>query len=140
MLHLTAFDADDLGAISAQMQDAVVRFGDAQYVSKKRVFALMANRFAWDSLPEKQRRRSGLRFNHVLSAKRAGPKAIVPDSILSLLAITFVAGAVKGDPGGVITLEFSGGHRLALEVECVDVQFDDLGPAWSTDHEPQHDV
>ena len=104
MLHLTAFDADDLSAISAQMQDAVLRFGDAKFMAKQRLFAFMANRFAWDSLPEKQRRRSGLRFNHVLSVKRAGPKAIVPGTILSLLAISFIAGPVKGDPAGVIML------------------------------------
>ena len=140
MLHLTAFDAEDLSAISAQMQDAVLRFGDSKFMAKQRVFALMANRFAWDSLPEKQRRRSGLRFNYVLSARRMGPKAIVQDTILSLLAITFVAAPSKGDPAGVITLEFSGGHRMALEVECVDVQLDDLGPAWGSEHEPHHDV
>ncbi len=139
MLHLTAFDDNDLPAISAQMQDAVVRFGDMALSSTRRQFAFVSNRFAWDALPEKQRRRAGLRINYVNAARRSGPAKPAKDTILSLLAITFSARS-KGDSTGIITLTFAGGHRIALDVECIDMQLDDLGGAWSTAREPHHET
>ena len=139
MLHLTAFDAEDLPAISAQMQDAVIRFGDMAYTPARRQFAFVANRFAWDALPEKQRRRTGLHINYVTSARRTGPATPARDTVLSLLAMLFVPTS-KGDPAGTLTLDFAGGHRIALDVECIDMQLDDLGPAWSTAKEPHHET
>lgn len=139
MLHLTAFDADDLAAVSAQMQDAVMRFADMAYTQPRRQFAIVANRFAWDAMPEKQRRRAGLRINYVTAARRTGPATPAKDTVLSLLAITFAAKA-NADPAGTITLEFAGGHRIAIDVECIDMQLDDLGGAWSTAREPHHET
>lgn len=139
MLHLTAFDADDLQAISANLQDAVIRRADMAWQPQRRQFAMVANRFAWDALPEKQRRRAGLRINYVIRARRTGPAKPAKDTVLSLLAMSF-ARRNADDPAGTITIEFAGGHRLALDVECLDMQLDDIGPAWSTKHEPQHDL
>lgn len=135
MLHLTAFDADDLNAISAHMQDAVLRVAEMTVDQKRRTFALVANRFAWDALPERLRRRTGLRINHVLSAKKLHPQPVRGDSVLSLLSITFEA---TDEVAGIITLNFSAGHAVALTVDSIDMQLDDLGPAWGTEHEPVH--
>jgi Protein of unknown function (DUF2948) len=135
VLHLTALDADDLTALSAQMQDAVLKVGDMVLDQKRRTFACVANRFAWDNLPEKTRRRTGLRINHVMAARRKHPRPVGPDSVLSLLGMTF---APKDDVSGTLTLNFSGGHAIALDVDSVDVQLDDLGPAWGTEREPDH--
>jgi hypothetical protein len=135
VLHLTALDAEDLTALSAQMQDAVLKVADMVLDPKRRTFACVANRFAWDGLPEKTRRRAGLRVNHVLAARRKHPKPVVADSVLSLLGITFMA---KDAVSGTLTLSFSGGHAIALDVDSVDVQLDDLGPAWGTEREPDH--
>ena len=103
MLHLTAFDAEDLGVISAQMQDAVIRFADMHYLKKQRRFAIVANRFAWDALPERQRRRTGISFGDVTHVRRQGPQALGDLTVLSLLAITF-SGDGRHD-------SLSGGHR-----------------------------
>ncbi len=137
MLHLTAHDADDLPTLSAQMQDAVIRVADIHYAVTQKRFLMVANRYAWDAPEDKQRRRTGLRFNFVKNVRRAGPKGLVRNGVLSLLAIRFDAD--KHDPlSGFITLQCSGGHSIRLDVECVDVQLDDLGPAWGSPHEPQH--
>jgi hypothetical protein len=136
LLHLTAFDEEDLAVISAQMQDALIRFGDVKYLIKQRQFVLVANRFAWDALPEKQRRRSGLQITDVIGVKRVGPEIPQPDTILSLLAIGFVPEADR--IAGTLTLRFSGGHAIAIKVDSINVHLDDLGPAWSTENEPQH--
>ena len=138
LLHLTAFDAADLHVISAQMQDAVIRYGDMKYVPRARKFALVANRFAWDAVPEKTRRRTGLNFSNILSVRRRGPAQVADDTILSLLSITFMPN--KGGDGlsGEIALTFAGRHVVALMAECIDAQLDDLGPAWSATRVPEH--
>jgi hypothetical protein len=41
-------------------------------------------------------------------------------------------------PSGVITLTFSGGATLRLEVECLEAELADLGPAWTTTCCPMH--
>jgi hypothetical protein len=138
MLHLTAFDAEDLAAVSAQMQDAVLRLGDVSWRPGRKTLALLANRFAWDGLPERHRRRTGLRINHVLQARRRLPAHAGADMVLSLLSITFEANGRGDDLAGLIRLSFSGGHAIELTVEVIDVQLDDLGPAWAASSEPHH--
>ena len=137
MLHLTALDADDLPALSAQMQDAVIRVADIHWSVTQKRFLMVANRYAWDAPEDKQRRRTGLRFNFVKNVRRVGPRVLVRNGVLSLLAMMFEAD--KTDTlSGFLTLQCSGGHSIRLEVECLDVQLDDLGPAWGTALEPQH--
>lgn len=135
MLRLTAQDSDDLSVISAQMQDAVVKLADFSFNAKRREFAVVANRFAWDALPEKQRRRTGLHFESVLSAQRSGFAKATTATVLSLLAITFTP---TDKPSGFIDLVFSEGHSIRLQVECLAAVMTDMGPAWSTDHQPEH--
>jgi hypothetical protein len=135
MLRLTAQDSDDLAVISAQMQDAVLKLGDVSFNSKRRRFAFVANRFAWDAVPEKLRRRAGLHFDSVLGVKRSGFANAGRDTILSLLSVTF-SPAVS--PSGFVTLSFSAGHSIRLDVECLDCAMADLGPMWSTEHQPDH--
>lgn len=135
MLRLQAQDGDDLAVISAQMQDAVLKLADISYNSKRRQFVLVVNRFAWDAAPEKLRRRSGLHFESVLSAKRFGFSNTGKDTILSLLAVTFEQ---TDAPAGIVTLAFSAGHSVRLEVECLDAVMADMGPAWPTDFQPDH--
>jgi len=48
------------------------------------------------------------------------------DTVLNLLAVEFAEGAA---PSGAVTLLFSGGGALRLEVECLEVELADLGPA-----------
>ena len=41
-------------------------------------------------------------------------------------------------PAGVVTLTFSGGAVLRLEVECLECELVDLGPVWTTTCCPKH--
>ncbi len=41
-------------------------------------------------------------------------------------------------PGGVVTLAFSGAAALRLEVECLEAELADLGPAWAAECCPAH--
>jgi hypothetical protein len=136
VLKLAALDADDLGVISAQMQDAVLRLGDISFSPRKKQFALVANRFAWDAAGERQRRRTGLHFDRVLSAKTHNIRQDDREAIVALLAITF---AEAQAPSGTIVLAFAGGGTIRLAVECIEAGLKDLGPAWATEHQPCHE-
>ena len=81
------------------------------------------------------RRRSGLRFERVLGAQLTGIDLSRRDRVLSLLAISFVAGA---EPSGTVTLSFSGDAAIRLEVECIEAELKDLGAAWSAKRRPEH--
>ena len=135
MLRLTARDSEDLKVISAHMQDALVRLSDIRYLSKTRQFALVANRFAWESQPNSERRRTGLHFEHVLNVKQQGILGLKGDTILSLLAISFDPGL---EPSGTVVLTFSADCTIKLGVEYLDLQLKDLGGAWSTELTPHH--
>jgi hypothetical protein len=136
-LKLTALDPADLEIISAHMQDAVITIGDIRFLKASKKFALIANRFLWQmQKPPYERRRTGLSFDRVLSAKSHRILQGADDAILSLLSISFTPGE---DPSGTIVLTFSGGGAINLEVECIEARLEDLGPAWETPNLPSHD-
>lgn len=137
MLRLVALDTEDLAVISAQMQDAVLLVGDMTYEPKRRQFALVANRYAWDDENEKQRRRTGLHFDRVTGVKTINIARHEKDEVLSLLSVTF---AETDAPSGEVLLSFSGGATVRLMVECLECQMSDLGPAWSAASTPQHEA
>jgi hypothetical protein len=56
---------------------------------------------------------------------------------MNLLAIGFEA---VDAPGGHVTLVFSGGAAVRLQVECIEAQMRDLGPRWPCDKQPAHVV
>ena len=62
-MKLQALDAEDLGVVSAQCQDATVRVADLAYVPADKRFVLVCNRFDWLAAqsagrPRFERRRS----------------------------------------------------------------------------------
>ena len=57
------------------------------------------------------------------------------DVVLNLLAVKFDE---REPPSGVVTLYFSGGKALRLEVECLECELADLGPVWEIPLRPIH--
>ena len=140
MLKLSALDAEDLSIISAHMQDAVLVAGDLSYLKKARKFALVANRFVWEHGAKPahfERRRTGLHFDRVNKVAIQNIRRDDREAVLSLLSIGFDEADA---PSGTIVLTFSGGGTIRLEVECIEAQLSDLGPAWATEHLPRHEV
>ena len=145
-IKIAAFDGQDLEVISAHLQDAIVLIGDVNFNLKSGQFVLGANRFAWeegDDRPMTQKTQSGIRkrtgvlFSKVTAAKSQNIKQGAGDAVLSLLALEFEAD--QEAPAGIIKLVFSGGGVIELNVECVEVQLEDLGPRWETGNVPEHD-
>lgn len=145
-VKLIALDAEDLGVLSANLQDAIVRVGDMAYLPRERRFALVCNRFDGIELPAPSRRRSpryvrrraGLRFERVLGAQVSGIDLADKSRFLNLLSATWEPLA-EGAPDGYVMLIFAGDAALRLHVECIEAELRDLGAAWQTARRPQHD-
>ena len=128
-LKFVALDADDLEVVSAHLQDAEVRVADVHWRPQEKRLVLGLARFDWEawnaSEPDMCRRRAALRFDRVLACQCQKVKPDGKDAVLNLLAVECAAGDA---PAGVVTLTFSGGPKLRLEVECLEVELVDLGP------------
>lgn len=141
-LRLTAEDADDLKAISALLQDAVLTVADLAYLKKARRFATVFNRFRWEaddkgrSAKTGTRVRAGLHIENVLKVEAKGIAQDAKDTILSLLAVTFEG---EADAGGTLTLAFSAGKAIRLTVEALDATLTDLSEAWPAKARPGHE-
>ena len=140
-LKLIALETDDLEIISALCQDSVLKVGDLDYQAKGNRFALIVNRFVWESAEEKrvnfERRKSVLHFERVQSVSVMGLDRNDKEMVLSLLAVTFEAGDL---PGGYVELVFAGDGAIRLKVECIEAQLSDMAAAWGTDSLPKHQV
>jgi hypothetical protein len=142
-LKLIALDRDDVEVISTHLQDAVLKVADIRWRPTERRLVVGVNRFDWEAAQEKEpayrRRRAALRFDRVLSLKCRNLDPKNGDGVLNLLAVEYTE---RDPPGGVVTLVFSGGAALRLEVECLEAELADLGPVWVTAACPkhQHDV
>jgi hypothetical protein len=138
-LKLIALDAEDLRVLSCHLQDAVIRIGDMAYLPGEMRFAAIANRFDWEGAVAEdgsyKRRRTGMRFERVKSAKVSGVDLKQKDVVLALLAITFEP---ADEPSGALLLHFAGGGAIRLEVECIEGELRDLGAAWRTSSKPAH--
>ncbi len=139
-LKLLALDGDDLGIVSAHVQDAVLKTGDLSYSPKAGLFTVAVNRFVWEEAGEKarsfERRRAMLSFKRVRGVRSQGFDRRNGEAVLSLLALSF---SPKGEgPDGVLELVLAGGGAIQLDVECIEGQLADTGGAWETTHRPDH--
>ena len=140
-LKFVVLDEEDLEIVSTHLQDAVIKVSDVLWRPRENRLVVALNRFDWESAqaanPKFRRRRSALRFERVLACKGRDMNPASTDGVLNLLAVEFSA---TDEPSGVVTLTFSGGASLRLEVECLEAELADLGPSWATATCPAHAV
>ena len=138
-LKFAVLDEEDLEVVSTHLQDAVVKVADVLWRAGEHRVVVALNRFDWESAqsdrPEYRRRRSALRFERVQACKCRSLDPAGKDAVLNLLAVEF---AETDSPSGVVSLIFSGGAVLRLEVECLEAELVDLGPVWTAAKCPQH--
>jgi hypothetical protein len=138
-LKFVVLDEEDLEVVSTHVQDAVVKVADVHWRPQEKRLVVGLNRFDWEGAqsaePEYRRRRAALRFERVLACKCKSVNPAGKDAVLNLLAVEF---AETDAPAGVVTLIFSGGGALRLEVECLEAELADLGPTWTTACCPAH--
>jgi hypothetical protein len=142
-LKLIALDRDDMEVVSAHVQDALLRVGDIFWQPREHRFVMALNRFDWMAAvdanaarqPDYRRCRTALRFERVLSCKCRDLDQTSKDTRLNLLAVEF---AERDAPAGVVTMTFSGGGVIRLEVECLEAELADLGEVFVADACPNH--
>jgi hypothetical protein len=140
-LKFVVLDEEDLEVVSAHVQDAVLKASDVLWRPQEKRLVVALNRFDWEGArtenTEFRRCRSALRFERVLSCKCRQMNPAGQDAVLNLLAVEFTE---IDAPSGIITLTFSGGGTLRLDVECLEAELADLGPTWSAAGRPAHAV
>lgn len=141
-LKLLALDSEDLEVISAHVQDAVVRVADMGYARRDHRFALLMNRFDWESGKDNRRdkgkrKRAALHFDAVQSVVTAGFDPNAHAGVLELLAIAFMP---TDSPAGIVELSFAGGGTVRLGVECLEARLADLGATWGASATPNHAI
>ncbi len=137
-LRLMAADAEDLGVLSACLQDAVMKVGDFAWIPAERRFAFVANRFLWEKAEGKGpffRTRSGAHFDDVRAVKQINIRNDAKDAVLEILALSFEPGT---DGGGAVVFAFAGGGAIRLDVDSVNAELRDLTEPWPTRAKPAH--
>jgi hypothetical protein len=144
-LKLVALDKDDIEVVSAHLQDALVRIADVFWQPREHRFVMALKRFDWmkavdanglnSGQAEYRRCRTALRFERVTSCKCRGLDRTDKDAVLNLLAVEF---SERDTPAGSITLTFSGGGAIRLEIECLEAELADLGEVSSASARPDH--
>ena len=147
-LKLVALDKDDIEIVSAHVQDALVKVADILWQPREHRFVVALNRFDWmnaadargaknpdDAVPDYRRCRTALRFERVNACKCRDLDPLDRNAVLNLLAVEF---AERDPPAGTVTLTFSGGAAIRLEVECLEAELVDLGEVFSAVLCPDH--
>jgi Protein of unknown function (DUF2948) len=147
-LKLVALDKDDVEIVSAHVQDALVKVADILWQPREHRFVVALNRFDWmnatdargaknpdDAVPDYRRCRTALRFERVNACKCRDLDPLDRNAVLNLLAVEF---AERDPPAGTVTLTFSGGAAIRLEVECLEAELVDLGEVFSAVLCPDH--
>ena len=133
-LKLTALDADDLGVISAAVQDSLVAVRDCVHFADERRFVLLLNRFRWEADATIEtaywRTHSALVFNEVKAVHHHKIPLKLPDRVLELLAVT----AEKD----LVTLSFAADRAIRLEIGRLACHLGDVGEPWPTPWKPAH--
>ena len=148
-LRLLAHDSDDIGVLSALLQDAIVPGSDMSFDRELNEFVIVANRFCWeleppvdvksiDGMPIYERRLCGIRIARVRSVQHHNWPGTRQHELFNLLALGLMDMAEEPGDGAVLQFEFSGGSSLRLNVDDVDVVLADLDVGHPTSLQPAH--
>ena len=134
-LKLSALDADDLGVISAAVQDSLVAVRDCAYFAGEKRFVLLLNRFRWEADATVEtaywRTHSALVFNAVRAVHHHKIPLQDPDRVLELLAV----GLERPDS---VVLSFAADRAIRLEIDRLACHLGDVGEPWPTPWKPAH--
>jgi hypothetical protein len=145
-LKLVALDKDDIEVVSAHVQDALVRVADIFWQPREHRFVMALKRFDWMKAADAggikeahsadyRRCRTALRFERVNTCKYRNIDPSRTEATLNLLAVEF---SERDGPAGTVSLTFSGGGAIRLDVECLEAELADLGETYSALACPDH--
>ncbi len=129
-LTLLAQTPQDLPALTALLQDAILRTPDIAFDAKARRLVLLVNRYSWEAKTP-SRTRAALRIETVSRVQQQKWPASA-EAVLNLLTIDWAEPA--------LTLTFSDNITLRCTCEALDLILEDLGDPWPTDKLPHHSL
>ncbi len=136
-LQLSALDADDLGVVSAAVQDSLVAVRDCAWFPEEKRFVLLLNRFRWEADPGIETRywrtHSALVFNEVKKVHHHKIPLDKPDRVLDLLSMGM-------EKDGSVILHFAADRSIRLEIGRLACHLGDVGEPWPTPWKPAHPV
>lgn len=127
-LNLGAQDGEDVGVLSALVQDAVFSSADMQWEPARRRFSILLNRFRWEDrggdrhAPE--RVRSILVIDDVLGLSSQGVDRADKDLVLSLLSVSYEP--TGEGPEGHVLLTLAGDGAIRARVEAPELRLRDV--------------
>ena len=134
-LKLSALDADDLGVISAAVQDSLVAVRDCAFFAGEKRFVLLLNRFRWEADATIEtaywRTHSALVFNEVNAVHHHKFPLEPPDRVLEVLAVV-----AENDHSVVV--RFAADRAIRLEIGRLACHLGDVGEPWPTPWKPAH--
>ena len=150
-LRLLARDEGDVAVVSALLQDAIIPGADMEFNRKTGQFIIVANRFCWEvpplvgvtsseGKPVHERRLCGICIRHVSAAQQHSWPDMRQDALFNILALRHVDMAEQACGGVGLQFEFSGGSRLRLLTDEIDITLADLDAGHPTSLQPAHDV
>ncbi|RYH02737.1 DUF2948 family protein [Salipiger sp. IMCC34102] len=125
-LRLMAWDAEDLQVLASLAQDAVFLASDTRWNASDRHFAVLLNRVRWEETAPQgtpERVRAVLLIEDVTGVRSQGVQKGDPDTVLSLLDITFEPGP---DGTGEVVLTLAGDGLISCAVETLGVRLKDV--------------
>lgn len=145
-VNLGAFDTDDLGVISALVQDAVLPATEIKWLRRDRKLALLVNRFRWEDVDQAKLQRRPVErvqslvvINDVTGVASQGINPRDADLILSILSIEFDGPA---DGAGQVMITLAGDGAIRASVDALDVTLRDVTRPYvaPSGNVPQHKV
>lgn len=128
-MHVRITSPQELHALSASLQDALVPRSLMVWNEKTQQFTLILNRYIWEN-QNQQRVNCCLIFNHVKKVQVQSIDNDLKQRILNLLAIRH--------DGQKIICYFSDHRSLAIDAEKIDIEFFDYDNAWPAHATPKH--
>tara|TARA_B100001059_G_C17341938_1_gene336322 strand:- start:47 stop:487 length:441 start_codon:yes stop_codon:yes gene_type:complete len=139
-LKLIANTFEDIGVISAHLQDAIVSSEDIAHLIKSRIFLVQLNRFMWEDVEKgvfrkNKRIRTILKFDNVLKVISKNIKQNTKE-FLDFLTIETIQ---LPDKSYEINLIFSGEAIIKINCEVIEITLDDQGRPWESKTKPKHE-
>jgi len=139
---LIARTLEDIGVVSAYLQDSIANISEIANLEKNKIFLLQLNRFMWEDVEngvfrKNKRIRTILKFENVIKVYSKNINQSKKDKFLDFLTIETNR---MPDNNYEMKLVFAGDSIIRVITEVIEVTLDDQGEAWDTKNTPKHKV
>ena len=141
-LKLIARTLEDIGVVSAYLQDSIANISEIANLEKNKIFLLQLNRFMWEDVEngvfrKNKRIRTILKFENVIKVYSKNINQSKKDKFLDFLTIETNR---MPDNNYEMKLVFAGDSIIKVISEVIEVTLDDQGDSWDTKNMPKHKV